>query len=185
MSDDGERGRGILTPADRAYLRGEHEPGSVQSERNTRARIRQRVLDALFDFEVLVEGLDERDRDLVFGRHVSEAGTDGFDALVSALAFCYDGVRRTDLDFQTALREGVNLAEARGDRAATVQLDLTFHSLDADQLLGKLESGEALSLTEIAHLYESEAVSGEELAAHFEGREEVDDGRVQSKVTDY
>lgn len=185
MTGVDDRGRGILTAADRAYLRGEHEPGSVQSERNTRARIRQRVLDALFDFELLVEGLDERDLGLVFERHVADAGTDGFDALVSALAFCYDGVGRTDLDFETVLREGINLAEARDDRAATVDLDVTFHALDADQLRGKLADGADLSLTEIAYLYEADAVSRDELAAYFEGAEELDDGRVQSKVTDY
>jgi hypothetical protein len=182
---DDERDRGVLTPADRAYLRGDRTYGSVQAERNARARIRQRVLDALFDFEVLVEGLSDRDRDLVFGDRVGEAGTEGFDALVALVAFAYDGVGRTDLDFGTVLREGLNLAEARDDRAATVELDVTYHALDADQLRGKLEDGADLSLTEIAHLYESDAVGREELAAYFEDREGVDDGRVQSKVTDY
>ena len=185
MSGDDSRGRGVLSAADRAYLRGEREMGSVQSERNTRARIRQRVYDSLRDFEVLVEHLSTRDRELVFGKRVAEEGAEGFDALVSAVAFCYDGVGRTDLDFETVLREGVNLAEAREERAATVDLDVTYHSLDADQLLEKLDAGGDLSLTEIAYLYESDDVSRELLAAHFEGREEVDDGRVQSKVTDY
>lgn len=186
MTED-DRDRGALSPADRAYLRGETELGSVQSERNTRARIRQRVADALLDFEVLVEGLAERDRALLFEKHVDQAGTRGFDALVSAVAFLYEGVGRTDLDFETVLREGINLTEARADRAATVDLDVTFHALDADRLRGKLADGDSLSLTEIAYLYEHADVGREELAAALEGERgaDLDDGRVQAKVTDY
>jgi hypothetical protein len=186
MSDSGERGRGVLSPADRAYLRGETDLASVQSERNTRARIRERLSDALLDFEVLVEQMEERDRDMVFGERLAEEGTEGFDALASAVAFLSDGVGRTDLDFETVLREGINLAEASEDRAATVELDVTFHALAADQLREKLASGASLSLTEIAYLYESDAVGREELAEYFEGpTEDFDDGRVQAKVTDY
>lgn len=187
MPGNSARDRGILSAADRAYLRGESDLASVQSERNTRARVRERVYDALLDFEVLVEHLADRDRELVFGKRLSEEGTEGFDALVSAVAFCYAGVGETDLDFETVLREGINLAEARDDRAATVELDVTFHALDGDQLREKLASDASLSLTEIAYLYESDAVGRDELAEYFEGSrgEDLDDGRVQSKVTDY
>lgn len=187
MEGNDDRGRGVLSSADRAYLRGEAELSSVQSERNARARIRNRVYDGLVDFAVLVEHLPERDRELVFGKRVSEEGTEAFDALVSTMAFLYDGVGRTDLDFETVLREGINVAEADDDRAATIALDVTYHALDADQLRGKLERGESLSLTEIAYLYEADDVSRDELAAYFEDSRttDLDDGLVQSKVTDY
>ena len=64
---------------------------------------------------------------------------------------------------------------------------MTYHALDAAQLRGKLDRGESLSLTEIAYLYESDEVGRDELAAYFDGdaTAELDDGRVQSKVTDY
>lgn len=193
MDGDGERGRdggrdrGMLSPADRRYLRGESDLASVQSERNTRARIRQRVYDALLDFEVLVEHLDDHDRTLLFGGQVDEGGTEAFDALVSAVAFVYAGVGDTDLAFETVLREGINLAEARDERAATVALDVTYHALDAETLRAKLERGDDLTLTELAYLHESDAVSRDELAAHLgsDRRADVDDGRVQAKVTDY
>lgn len=188
MPGAGDRDRGLLSPADRAYLRGDREYGSVQAERNARARIRNRVYDALLDFEVLVECLDERDLDLLFEKRASEGdGTEAFDALASAVAFLYRGVERTDLDFETVLREGVNLAEAPDDRGATVSLDVTYHALDADHLRTKLRNGDALSLTEIAYLYDSDDVSPEELASFFDDARapDVDDGRVQSKVTDY
>jgi hypothetical protein len=187
MSDD-DRGRGVLSPADRAYLRGESTLGSVQSERNTRARIRDRIHDALFDFELLVERLDERDRELVAERLAGGDGTDSFDGLVAAVAFLYRLTEETGLGFETMLREGVNVAEAPAGRAATVDLDLTFHGLTVEGLRAKLERGEELSLTELAVLQDSDAVRPDELAAYFEADDPtdgVDDGRIQSKVTNF
>lgn len=188
MPDSGERGRGVLSPADREFLRGDRELSSVQAERNARARIRERVYDALLDFEVLVEHLEARDRELVFGKRASDAdGTEAFDAFVSTLAFLYGGLGETDLDFETVLREGVNLAEASNDRAATIDYDVTFHALDADHLREKVDAGESLSLPEIAFLYESDDVTRNELADLLgESRADgVEDGRVQAEVTDY
>jgi hypothetical protein len=188
MNDD--RDRGILSPADRAYLRGETELASVQSERNTRARIRNRIYDGVLDCELLVEHLSERDRELVFEERFEEMnGTEAFDALVSAMAFCYRGIDDTSLSFETVLREAVNVAEAENDRTATVELDITFQSRSADQLRRKLENGETLSLTEIAYLHESEIVTRSELARYLEDAEaahaDIDDGRIQSKVNDF
>ena len=188
MGDASNRERGVLSAADREYLRGERDLSSVQAERNARARIRNRVYDALLDFEVLVEHLPERDLDLVFEKRTAEGdGTEAFDALVSTVAFLYRGLGRTDLGFETVLREGVNLAEAADDRGATVSLDVTYHALDADHLRQKLADDESLSLTEIAYLYESDDVTPDELAGFFgESRAaELDDGRVQSKVTEF
>jgi hypothetical protein len=188
MSDD--RDRGILTPADRAYLRGEADLSTVQSERNARARIRDRVYEATLDFELLVEGLSERDRRLVFEKRFDAMdGTEAFDALVSALAFVYRAVGDTGLDFEDALREAVNVAEAREARAASVDLEVTYHSLTVPELRRKLDRGASLSLTELAFLQSSEEVSLRELARYFEdadaARRGVDDGRIQSKVTEF
>ena len=185
-----ERDRGVLSRADRAYLRGEADLATVQSERNARARIRDRIYQSILDFEVLVEHLSERDRELVFEkRFESIDGTEAFDALVSAVAFLYQATKDTELEFESVLHEAVNLAEASDDRAATVQLDLTFQSLTAEQLRHKLERGESLSLTEIAYLHESDEVRMDELARYFrdadESTPEVDDGRIQSKVTSF
>jgi len=188
MTGAGKRDRGVLSPADREFLRGDRELSSVQAERNARARIRERVYDALLDFEVLVEHLDDRDGELVFEKRANDAdGTEAFDAFVSTLAFLYRGLGETDLDFETVLREGVNLAEAGNDRAATVDYDVTFHALDADHLREKVAADESLSLPEIAYLYESDDVTRDELAALLgESRADgVEDGRVQAEVTDF
>lgn len=183
-----DRDRGILSPADRAYLRDETEFGSVQSERNARARIRERVYNAILDFELLVDGLADRDRELVFeDRLETTDGTEAFDALVSAVAFLYRAADHTEIEFETLLQEGINLAEAKEDRAATVEFDLTFHGLTVDQLRTKLERGERLSLTELAYLHQSDEVRMDELARYFTDDEttEIDDGRIQSKVTNF
>lgn len=185
-----DRPRGILSAADRAYLRGETELASEQSERNTRARVRDRVYDGVLDFELLVERLSERDRKLIFEKRFGEMdGTAAFDALVSAVAFLYRGIEDTDLAFETVLSEAINVAEAGEERAATVDLDVTFHALTADELLRKLERGKSLSLTELAFLHASSEVSSRELARYLgesaEGRDGIDDGRIQSKVTDF
>jgi len=184
---DEDRERGILSPADRAYLRGETTFGSVQAERNARARVRNRIYESLYDFELLVESLSTHDRELVFEKRVGNAdGKAAYDALVASLAFLYQGVEDTEIDFEDALAEAINVAEAENDRAATVALDRTFHALSADGLLGKLRTGETLSLTEIAYLQQSDEVSGGELARYFSDDEDtVDDGRIQAKVTQF
>lgn len=188
MGDESEgRPRGVLSPADRAYLRGEREFASVQSERNARARIRERVYNAVLDFELLVEHLSETDREIVFEEWFDEIdGTVALDALVSAVAFLYRATEDTDLEFESVLREAVNVAEAKEDRAASVRLELTYHALSGEQLRGKLERGEELSLTEIAYLQRSDDVRADELARYFRDADaDVDDGRIQSKVTSF
>ncbi|GAA0205483.1 hypothetical protein [Halobaculum roseum] len=185
----GERERGVLSPADRAYLRGETEFASVQSERNARARIRDRLHAGLYDFELLVEGLSETDRKLVFEDRLDREGTDAFDALVSAMAFLYRGVEDTDLEFETVLAEGINLAEASEERAATVDLDVTFRALSVAEVRRKMRAGETLSLTELAFADAREEIAPDEFAEYVRGDDtddrSVDDGRIQSRVTDF
>ncbi len=184
--DSDDRPRGILTAADRAYLRGEHEPGSVQSERNTRGRIRERMFESLRDFEVLVEHLPERDRRLVFEKRLEELdGPEAFDALVAAMAFLYRGVEDSDADVEEVLREGVALAEADRERAVSVEFERTFHALSGEELLRRLEAGETLSLAELAYLQRSDDVPRGELADALAGEQRVEDGRIQSRVTDF
>ncbi|WP_114575550.1 hypothetical protein [Saliphagus sp. LR7] len=181
-----DRSRGILTPSDRAYLRGEHEPGSVQSERNTRGRIRERVFESLRDFELLIEHLPERDRELVFEKRLEELdGPEAFDALVAAMAFLYRGAEDSDADVEEVLREGIALAEADRDRAVSVEFERTFHALSGEGLLRRLEDGETLSLSELAYLQRSDDVPRGELADALAGERRVEDGRIQSRVTDF
>jgi len=185
MSEE-DRGRGILSTADRAYLRGETAYGSVQSERNARARIRNRTFEAVRDFELLVEALSDRDRKLIFEKRFGDlAGPAAFDALVSAVALLYSGVDDAGLEFETVLSEAVNVAEASEGRAATVALELTYERLSPEGLLHKLELGNELSLTELAYLHDHDDVSRDRLARYLADEDTVDDGRIQAKVTEF
>lgn len=71
MSDQPEnssaeaRPRGILSSADREYLRGERDL-SGSAERNTRQRIRERIQAGLADFELLWSLLPDHDLEQVF-----------------------------------------------------------------------------------------------------------------------
>ena len=182
------RDRGILTDADRAYLRGDRTYGSEQAERNARARVRDRVWNAVLDFELLLADLSDHDRELVFGKRADRGdATAVFDGLVAATAFCYRATDDTDLDFETVLREAVNVAEASEGRAATVEFDVTHLGLDAEGLRRKLDRGEELSLTELAYLQESDAFGPREVAEYFgdDDPTDVDDGRIQSTVTSF
>src|SRR6056297_2836358 len=185
MSGDA-RDRGILSPADRAYLRGETTLASEQSERNTRARIRNRIDASIRDFELLIEHLSERDRELVFD---GEDGIETFDALVSAVAFLYECVDDTGLSFERVLSEAINLAEAKRDRAAVVDIDVALQTLTVEQLREKLRRGDTLSLPELAVAQASEEITSDELTRYAASRSEeptaIEDGRIQSKVTDF
>ena len=184
---ESDRDRGILSPADREYLRGEREFASAQAERNARARIRDRVFAATFDFELLVDALADRDRELVFEKRFGEVdGAGAFDALVAAFAFYYRASDDAGVRFEDLLTEAINVAEASQQRAASVDLDVTYHGLSADGLVRKLRTGEELSLTEIAYLQRSDEVSSNELARYLTDEPDaVDDGRIQSKVTQF
>ena len=190
----GDRERGVLTPADRAYLRGERTYDREQTERNTRARIRNRVFDALLDFEVLTAGLSARDRELVADR-LDAAGPRAFDALAATVAFCYEACAATELDFERVVAEGIALALAP-ERGASVEFDVTYHALSPGELRRKARADERLTLTEIAYADDHPAITPGEFAELVTSGTErgdgepgpsdgVDDDRVQAKVTDF
>ncbi len=183
-----DRDRGLLSPADRAYLRGERTYDREQSERNTRARIRDRVFDGLIDFETLTAELSERDRRLLVDR-LDEAGPVGLDALAATVAFVYSLTRETELSVERVFAEGVALAAAGENRAASVDLDVTYHELTPAHLRRKAAAGDRLTLTEIAYADSHPEIDPVEFAEFADGDRAtdtaVDDDRVQAKVTDF
>lgn len=182
-----DRPRGILSPADRAYLRGETTFGSDQSERNARARIRRRLLAAVHDTELLTERLSDRDRELVFEKHLGD-DPDGVRALIATVALLYRGVDDAGLSFETVLEEGVSRAEAGRDRAAFVEFDVHREPLDTDRLARKLRRSGSLTLSELAYLRERDDVSLDRLLDRYAtdvAPDESEDDWVQSKVTNF
>ncbi|PSP42793.1 hypothetical protein BRC68_10265 [Halobacteriales archaeon QH_6_64_20] len=60
-----DRPRGILSAADRRFLRGEKKYKHRQSLLKRRATIRERVVNGILDFEVLLTELSENDREKI------------------------------------------------------------------------------------------------------------------------
>jgi hypothetical protein len=124
--------RGFLTEADRSYLRGESdiEPKS-NSERHVRQRIRDRTVHALIDFSLVFGGLEERDREQLFGNpnrdpELTMAARNG---AVDAIALIYELMEAEDdsqlYDFEAALREAIGAVEMGPDV-------LNFDAVDVD-----------------------------------------------------
>ena len=148
----GSRPRGVLSPADRAYLRGEAELASDQSEYDTRYRIRERVRHALLDFELLFEGLTEQDRRQVFSPATAdhEAFTE---ALVSAVAFLYLGTAAYDPPRKNLFAEGIRRAANReGDDEnafCSVRIDVERPTrAQLERILRHVETGAYHELSE-------------------------------------
>ncbi len=127
MNTDTDRERGVLSPADRAYLLGDREMGHEQSKRNAEARIRRRIHAAVVDFDLLLHTLPEKDRKQVFERTTTdEAFLDGLRAM---FAFVYLGTERYGVDFEEILIPAVRSSEeyfAATDRDETVSVDVRF-----------------------------------------------------------
>lgn len=95
---DGDRGRGMLTPSDRAYLRASEEERqdnySRQARHERRRAIQERVENGLLDFQVLLEHLDAEERAKIFS--VNECMTEErplpVDVVDNALAFLFLGL---------------------------------------------------------------------------------------------
>lgn len=129
---DVDRPRGILTPADRRFLRGDVTLGSEQSRYDARYRIRQRTRDALFDFPLLFDELADRDREQIF-----DGRTAGLtDALADAIGFVYLGAASTDADSQRIVAEGVRRAERRlrGSDCPALDVELSVDAADEERV---------------------------------------------------
>ncbi|MCU4719078.1 hypothetical protein [Halapricum hydrolyticum] len=85
-------GRGILTTSDKKWLRGEKEYNSKQSDSNKRKTIRDRVFQALLDFELLASELSDADRQKIFERLSDESDSHGVDESAAVIEFLYKGL---------------------------------------------------------------------------------------------
>lgn len=152
MSRSTDRPRGILSPADRAFLLGEADLDTEQSIYDTRYRIRQRVRHAILDFTLLFEHLADRDRDQVFDSTADDR--DAFtEAIINALAFFYLGTEGHDPPRENLLAESVRRAERRsmhGD-PAIITAHVTVEHAGRDRLsavLDRIEAGDFHELTD-------------------------------------
>lgn len=172
-----ERDRGVLTPDDRRYLRGEKEYANVQSERDVRYRIRKRIHNAILDFSILFHHLQERDRQQVFKRYLPpdqdkiESGItrEDFQNLVegsmfansvsSTIAFLYLGITDLDQSFEPVLTQAIKDAEEeRGYlvRKISTSIDIGRREPDVKELASRFTQGEPLSKDELEILIRSD-----------------------------
>lgn len=144
MTDD-DRDRGILTPADRAFLRGETRLRSEQSAYDARYRIRSRLRNAVYDLALLFEQLEPRDRERVFAEEELD------DALVDALAFLYLGVGDGDRSRKSTFLEAVHRAERRradGDCLVSATFEVERTDAAVEDVKAKIARGAYHDLSE-------------------------------------
>jgi len=130
MGDDPERERGVLSKADRRFLLDSDDEEKKSSKgRVTRSRIRDRIYDGLLDYSILVEELEERDRQSVFDQfskdHDLQRGA------TNALIFLYLALEEQNLDFETILVPAVEsaeqvLASEEVDTEAEIEVEIEF-----------------------------------------------------------
>ena len=149
---DSDRPRGILTPSDRDFLLGQKTDYTDHSKKQKRNRIRRRVRNAILDFSILFEYMEERDRETVFDPDDEDrdAYTQG---ITDMLAFLHLGTMGYHTPFKDMLSEGVGKAEQQlaGSNYRMVNVEFNVEpvgQIDVDEVVDKLEHEEFAQLTD-------------------------------------
>jgi hypothetical protein len=151
MTNSSDRPRGILSPADRAFLRGEACLESEQSVYDARYRIRQRVRNAILDCSILFEHLEAKDRAQIFDPQ-DESRAEFTNAIIDALAFLYLGTERYDVGRENLIAESVRRVErARSGTDGIVSATVSIERATCDHMasiLDRIEAGDVHELTD-------------------------------------
>ncbi len=150
-TEDDDRPRGILTPSDREFLLGQKTDYTEHSKKQKRNRIRRRLRNAILDFSIIFEHLEERDREMVFDPddEAREAYTRG---ITNMLGFLHLGTMGYYVPFKHMLAEGVNKAEQRLAGSDYRMVNVEFNvdpvgRIDVDDVIDKLDNDEFEQLT--------------------------------------
>jgi hypothetical protein len=179
---DADRPRGVLTPADREFLRGERE-GTEGSRYNIRRRIRQRIADAILDFSLLFDGLPKRDVEQLIDPEDGN-GDELRDALCDVNAFLWHATTTYE-DENRGFRPGYeNLVEVGIEKAIRESTDnearvtLEVEEIEPppapEYLYERLDDGKYGDLTDrerqwlVMRLVKYGGLSGEDVRAMFE-----------------
>ena len=143
---DPDRDRGILTPSDREFLLGRKTDYTEHSKKQKRNRIRRRIRNAILDFPIIFDHLDDRDRETVFDPEDDEraAYTQG---IVDMLAFLHLGTMGYSTPFKDMLARGVAKGEQELASSDYRMVNVYFNvdpvgRIDADEVIDKLEDGQ-------------------------------------------
>lgn len=156
-NDDGlaysaDRGRGILTPSDREFLLERKTDYTEHSKKQKRNRIRRRIRNAILDFSIIFEHLEDRDRETIFNPDDDErdAYTQG---ITDLLAFLHLGTMGYYTPFKNMLAQGVNKAEQELAGSDYRMVNVEFNvdpvgQIDVDEVVDKLEFGDFEEVTD-------------------------------------
>ncbi|KYH26029.1 hypothetical protein HAPAU_11190 [Halalkalicoccus paucihalophilus] len=175
-----DRDRGVLTPSDRAFLLGRKTDYTEHSKKQKRNRIRRRVRNAILDFTILFDHLDERDRETVFDPEDDErdAYTRG---ITDTLAFLHLGTMGYSTPFKQMLARGVSKGEQELAGSDYRMVNVEFNvdpvgRIDVDEVVAKLDRGSFDEITDeelrafVRLLAESEDFSPAPLREEIKGQ---------------
>jgi len=168
--DARDREPGMLTYDDREYLLGQKNV-SGGSEAQLRQRMRDRVRNALLDFELLLKAMEDRDIQTIFDNiteppwpresEISEV----YHGSEYALAFLYYGITEcTHANFERLLETAIERGSGRQRKAregphgkfaeasVNIELDWFVGLIDHEHAREKLREGESLTEKEIGSL---------------------------------
>lgn len=157
---DASRPRGVLSGADRRYLKDPEsyaQEHSRQSVRERKKAIRERTRNALLDFQILFEELPPEERKKIFTPPGART-TEFEEAIISLLGFVYgeaDPLPQLS-SFETLLSAGIRRAtrQMAGGEDLTVEVDFGVHvespdSVNWTDVVDKAKSGNFDSLSEV------------------------------------
>lgn len=167
MSGDNERPRGILTPADRALLRGEVEFEHKQQYSNRRQDIRQRIANGILDFQTIQHLLSDNDRKRIFrdpGRESDVEDPQFHESIRALLYWIHLGLKQQNYDFEGLLNEAVEDAEIDYARKywgesveVNVRLDVDVtRSHDIGDVIAQIEQGGPIKANRLYNLLQLE-----------------------------
>jgi hypothetical protein len=149
---DPDRDRGVLTPSDREFLLGRKTDYTEHSKKQKRNRIRRRIRNAILDFTILFDHLDDRDRETVFDPDDAErdAYTRG---IVDMLAFLHLGTMGYSTPFKDMLAQGVSKGEQELAGSDYRMVNVEFNvdpvgRIDVDEVVEKLDQGRFDEITD-------------------------------------
>ena len=175
-SDGSERPRGILSAADRRFLRDPSEQKSSAARSQRRKAVRERVHASLRDFVILLRHLPDEQREQIFREEgVGEKINIGVrNSAIEGLAFLYLGLgditeRDKDGQFANAIEKAIGAAHAsRGDALESVNVSIEVEHGGA---LGDQYDLDELSAAELEQRIRMDLIDPKDLVEAIKSRE--------------
>lgn len=146
-----ERPRGMLTEADRRYLRGEEQFDNENTENSKRHRIRKRIRNAILDFSVAHDNLQRNDVGMIYN---DEEKHELQDAMIDALAFLYLGSVRFEKMVEAGIERAVREHTEFEMPEVSVILNVDRDPTDMKTYLEKLQNDETLPPKTVGEMVE-------------------------------